>query len=265
MALRETGTRLAEGGRRLVSNAERGRPVRPKRMSESDQLKRQRADEPSALLLAYYGDDFTGSTDVMEALSRAGLRTVLFLKPPTKAQLAKFPGLRAFGIAGGSRTMSPEEMETELPPAFEALKAARKAGLKVGALHRFDPCQRADAQSANFVTMVPRDPALLPPAIAFEEVADHCTTKVSDAAVESELLTFVNQVEMHAGRPVILKLSAAAEDRYAMGARIERDLWLVRDRFLPRYAGRPWLLWSANRARITEAAEEPLEWVVVQP
>ncbi len=76
------------------------------------------------LLLAYYGDDFTGSTDVMEALSQAGLRTVLFLKPPTPEQLAKFPGLRAFGIAGGSRTMSPEEMERELPPAFEALRAS---------------------------------------------------------------------------------------------------------------------------------------------
>lgn len=107
-----------------MSNAERGRPVRPKRMSESKQLKRQHADEPSALLLAYYGDDFTGSTDVMEALSLAGLRTVLFLKPPTPKQLAKFPGLRAFGIAGGSRTMSPEEMDRELPPALEALKAS---------------------------------------------------------------------------------------------------------------------------------------------
>jgi uncharacterized protein YgbK (DUF1537 family) len=107
-----------------VSNAERGRPVRAKRMSESKQLKRQHADEPSALLLAYYGDDFTGSTDVMEALSLAGLRTVLFLKPPTPKQLAKFPGLRAFGIAGGSRTMSPEEMDRELPPALEALKAS---------------------------------------------------------------------------------------------------------------------------------------------
>ena len=82
------------------------------------------ADDPSALLLAYYGDDFTGSTDVMEALSLAGLRTVLFLKPPTPEQLARFPGLRAFGIAGGSRAMSPEEMETELPCAFEALKAS---------------------------------------------------------------------------------------------------------------------------------------------
>ncbi len=93
-------------------------------MSPRNSKANQPADEPSALLLAYYGDDFTGSTDVMEALSQAGLRTVLFLKPPTPEQLAKFPGLRAFGIAGGSRTMSPEEMERELPPAFEALKAS---------------------------------------------------------------------------------------------------------------------------------------------
>ncbi|MBM3359610.1 MAG: four-carbon acid sugar kinase family protein [Betaproteobacteria bacterium] len=76
------------------------------------------------LLLAYYGDDFTGSTDVMEALSKAGLRTVLFLKPPTISQLARYPGLRAFGIAGGSRTMSPEEMERALPPAFKALRSS---------------------------------------------------------------------------------------------------------------------------------------------
>jgi len=76
------------------------------------------------LLLAYYGDDFTGSADVMEVLARSGYRTVLFLKPPTAEQLARYPGLRAFGIAGGSRTMSPEEMERELPPAFEALKSS---------------------------------------------------------------------------------------------------------------------------------------------
>jgi uncharacterized protein YgbK (DUF1537 family) len=85
------------------------------------------------LLLAYYGDDFTGSADVMEALTRSGYRTVLFLKPPTPEHLANYPGLRAFGIAGGSRTMSPEEMERELPAAFEALKAsgARIAHYKV--------------------------------------------------------------------------------------------------------------------------------------
>jgi uncharacterized protein YgbK (DUF1537 family) len=77
-----------------------------------------------SLLLAYYGDDFTGSTDVMESLSRAGLKTVLFLRPPTSEQLARFPELRAFGIAGGSRAMSPRQMERALPPAFKALKAS---------------------------------------------------------------------------------------------------------------------------------------------
>jgi 3-oxoisoapionate kinase len=76
------------------------------------------------LLLAYYGDDFTGSTDVMEALQWAGLRTVLFLAPPTREQLGRFENLRAFGIAGSSRTMSPSEMEAELRPALACLREA---------------------------------------------------------------------------------------------------------------------------------------------
>ncbi|MGE3308918.1 MAG: four-carbon acid sugar kinase family protein [Limisphaerales bacterium] len=76
------------------------------------------------LLLAYYGDDFTGSTDVMEALAGAGLRTVLFLDPPTPARLRRYAGLRAFGIAGTSRTMTPTEMTRRLPPVFRALRAA---------------------------------------------------------------------------------------------------------------------------------------------
>lgn len=91
-----------------------------------------------SLLLAYYGDDFTGSTDVMESLSRAGLKTVLFLKPPTQTQLASFTGLRAFGIAGGSRAMSPEQMERELPPAFKALKTSGAAFIHYKTCSTFD-------------------------------------------------------------------------------------------------------------------------------
>ena len=36
------------------------------------------------LLLTYYGDDFTGSTDVLEALYSGGIEAVLFVKPPNK-------------------------------------------------------------------------------------------------------------------------------------------------------------------------------------
>ncbi len=72
-------------------------------------------------LLSYYGDDLTGSTDVMEALTLGGVPTVLFLQPPTDAHLAEFAGCRAFGIAGISRSMSPAQMDAELVPAFTRL------------------------------------------------------------------------------------------------------------------------------------------------
>ncbi|HMB48390.1 MAG TPA: four-carbon acid sugar kinase family protein, partial [Afifellaceae bacterium] len=35
------------------------------------------------LLLAFYGDDFTGSADAMEALTINGVKTALFLGHPT--------------------------------------------------------------------------------------------------------------------------------------------------------------------------------------
>ena len=75
------------------------------------------------LLLAYYGDDFTGSTDALEFLSRAGIKTVLFIEPPTPQMLARYDGLQAVGVAGITRAMPPAEMKLTLQPAFEALKA----------------------------------------------------------------------------------------------------------------------------------------------
>ena len=75
------------------------------------------------LLLTFYGDDFTGSTDVLEALSLAGLPTALFLRPPSSTDLLRFPGYRAVGVAGISRSQSPSWMEQNLPPAFTALQA----------------------------------------------------------------------------------------------------------------------------------------------
>ncbi len=75
-----------------------------------------------SLKLTFYGDDFTGSTDAMEVLSLAGIRTALFLEPPTSDQLNQFTNLQALGVAGLSRSMSPAEMDVELPPIFEKLK-----------------------------------------------------------------------------------------------------------------------------------------------
>lgn len=142
---------------------------------------------------------------------------------------------------------------------------ARAEGLPVGALHRYDPCQPADKQAANFVTVVPREPDLLPPAVELDLLADECPVKVSDAAVESELMTFLNQVETHTGKPILLKLSPGFESRYSLAARIDRNLWLIGDRLQPDYGGRPWTMWTANSALMNEVAERRLRWVVIQP
>jgi 3-oxoisoapionate kinase len=73
-------------------------------------------------VLAFYGDDFTGSAATMDVLSLAGLETVLFLEPPTREALARFPGVRAVGLAGDARTRSPAWMRAELPGIFARLR-----------------------------------------------------------------------------------------------------------------------------------------------
>jgi uncharacterized protein YgbK (DUF1537 family) len=72
--------------------------------------------------LAYYGDDFTGSTDVLDVLVRAGIPTVLLLTEPTPELLARFPEARAVGVAGMSRAKSPDWMDAALPPLFARLR-----------------------------------------------------------------------------------------------------------------------------------------------
>jgi len=73
-------------------------------------------------LLTYYGDDFTGSTDVMEALASHGVQTVLFTRLPTPEQFAPFKDYEAIGLAGTSRSQTPDWMDAHLPAVFEWLK-----------------------------------------------------------------------------------------------------------------------------------------------
>ncbi|UHC19230.1 four-carbon acid sugar kinase family protein [Methylobacterium currus] len=88
---------------------------------------------PDGPLVAFYGDDFTGSSAAMEVLAFAGLETVLFLSAPSEARLKAFAGARAIGIAGVARSQPPAWMDRELPPAFRLLASlgARIAHYKV--------------------------------------------------------------------------------------------------------------------------------------
>ena len=78
---------------------------------------------PDGLWLSFYGDDFTGSTDVLEAFTAAGVPTVLFLQPPRPEDLARFPDARCVGLAGQSRGKSPAWMQANLPQVFRSLSS----------------------------------------------------------------------------------------------------------------------------------------------
>ena len=79
----------------------------------------QRAARP---LYAWYGDDFTGSTDVLEALGVHGVESVLFTHTPSARDRAAFSHSRAIGIAGESRSRNPRWMSRNLPAIFRAMR-----------------------------------------------------------------------------------------------------------------------------------------------
>ena len=145
------------------------------------------------------------------------------------------------------------------------MESTRSRGMQVGAVHAYDLCAPADAQAANFVTVVPRDKDTLPPAIALDIDSRTCPEAPGEAQMQSELTTFLNQVEKHAEKPVILMVSRGLEKRYHLAAMIDRNIWVSQDFFEPGYAGRPWVMWTATARLRTNAAPGPLRWVVVQP
>src|SRR5438270_12774619 len=94
------------------------------------------------LLICFYGDDFTGSTDALESLTQTGAPAALFLEPPSPDRLARYPGLLAVGVAGMTRSLAPAAMEAELRPALAALRG-------LGAPHvHYKVCSTFDSSPA---------------------------------------------------------------------------------------------------------------------
>jgi len=93
---------------------------------------------PPGPLLAYYGDDFTGSTDVMEAFTSAGVATVLFLKTPSLEWVKRFSHMRCIGLAGTARGHTPDWMCQHLPQAFSSLTAFGAPVLQYKVCSTFD-------------------------------------------------------------------------------------------------------------------------------
>jgi uncharacterized protein YgbK (DUF1537 family) len=88
--------------------------------------------------LAYYGDDFTGSTDTLAAAVAAGWRAALFMDVPDAQDMARFGPLDCVGVAGTARAMAPQEMDLALPRVFAGLAATGAAVVHYKTCSTFD-------------------------------------------------------------------------------------------------------------------------------
>lgn len=77
---------------------------------------------PARICVAFYGDDFTGSSENLAQFHRSGLRSKLYLRLPTVERLLRDAyECHILGIAGTARALKSEAMEGELAPAFALL------------------------------------------------------------------------------------------------------------------------------------------------
>ena len=78
----------------------------------------------SDLRVGYYGDDFTGSVDVLLQFARHGRSGRLFVGVPPDADLRAAAATHDIvGIAGIARSLATDAMDAEVRPALEALHA----------------------------------------------------------------------------------------------------------------------------------------------
>ena len=92
-------------------------------MKNLDQNNREK--NQGKILLTFYGDDFTGSTDALEFISGFGAKAMLFTEPPSAQQLEKWSGLNVIVIAGKTRSLPADELEQVCAGPFATMRSYR--------------------------------------------------------------------------------------------------------------------------------------------
>jgi uncharacterized protein YgbK (DUF1537 family) len=135
------------------------------------------------LLVTWYGDDMTGSVDVLEGLLRFGIRGALFIDAPTESQLSQLTGVSAVGVSGMTRTLPSGRIPDALGPALVRLAALGAPILLYKICSTFDSTTEVGSIGAALetieTTLEPQFQALLPAAPSlgrFTAFANHFAT-----------------------------------------------------------------------------------------
>jgi lysozyme len=146
----------------------------------------------------------------------------------------------------------------------ENWQAAREAGLRRGATHSFTLCRLARDQATNFIATVPREANMLPAALNLQ-FEDSCTARPDRKVLLTEIALFIEMVEAHTGKAMIIHMTKDFEDTYQISRAVDRSLWLRRMFLAPNYGSHPWVIWQASNRKRIDGIAGPVNWNVVQP
>jgi lysozyme len=100
---------------------------------------------------------------------------------------------------------------------------AGTAGLDRGSYHFFTLCRPGAEQAAHFLSVMPPDPAALPPAVDLE-LKGNCSSRPTQEAFAGELRAFLDRVEHAWGRKVLIYTNDDFDHLYPVRV-LGRSMW----------------------------------------
>lgn len=148
-------------------------------------------------------------------------------------------------------------------PRFAAnWEGTAAAGMRHGAYHEFSLCRPAADQATNFISLVPREEDALPAAVHLSFSGD-CASRPSRAHLLGQLKQFIEMVEAHTDKTVLIAPTADFESSYRLTGAIDRPLWLSGFFLPPKYGARDWAMWQASTFHRVKGISGGTHWNVI--
>jgi|TARA_B110000908_G_scaffold151795_1_gene186874 lysozyme len=148
-------------------------------------------------------------------------------------------------------------------PEFKAnWRAAKRAGVPVGAYHFYYFCTDPETQAKWFIKNVPRLRGGMPPVLDLEwnPFSPTCTLRPPAAEVRRLANRFIQIVERHYGTKVVVYTAPDFWERNDV-ARLKRDFWLrsTAKHVEKRYGVRNWQFWQYTATGVLNGIEKEVD------
>ncbi|MDP4269311.1 MAG: GH25 family lysozyme [Bacteroidota bacterium] len=132
-----------------------------------------------------------------------------------------------------------------IDPRYEYnFKEAKEVGIPVGAYHFFRFHRTGEEQANNFLSQVNLKKLDLPPVVDVEEWGQYNTTKSADD-ITREIKDFIDEVEDHSSRSVVIYSDKNSYRKYVEGKFPKNRIWIC-SIGTPPQIDRDWTLWQQS-------------------